>query len=176
MRGLALATPVGAPSMKTRRRSAEPSSPRARPSIRSPVPSRSSTTADHKVRRSAASVGGLKSMGGVPDGCCAAEGATGDSPYDWWRHRRRDRRPSSPRSVIRHSRLGRTGSSSAVWIPRPKRYGPEVELDLPRSAVGINEYIYALSLRHPEAVRYASVRPAQRPRWRGMRREAPAAA
>ena len=44
----------------------------------------------------------------------------------------------------------------ACWIPRPKSYGAAVQLDLPRSAVGVNEYIYALSLRHPEAVRCAA--------------------
>ena len=44
----------------------------------------------------------------------------------------------------------------ACWIPRPAAFGAAVQLDLPRSAVGVNEYIYALSLRHPEAVRCAA--------------------
>ena len=42
----------------------------------------------------------------------------------------------------------RLDRSMACWIPRPKSYGAAVQLDLPRSAVGVNEYIYALSLRH----------------------------
>ena len=33
----------------------------------------------------------------------------------------------------------------ACWIPRPRSFGEAVQLDLPRSAVGVNEYIYALT-------------------------------
>ena len=51
----------------------------------------------------------------------------------------------------------------ACWIPRPRSFGDAVQLDLPRSAVGVNEYIYALSLRHPEAVRCAAGPPSLPP-------------
>ena len=66
-----------APGMKRRTRSAAPSSPRAMPSTRSPAPSHSSATTDQKVSWSVGSLGALKSLGGVPDGCCAGEAGTG---------------------------------------------------------------------------------------------------
>ena len=49
--------------------------------------------------------------------------------------------------------LGRGGAASCCWIPRPRSFGEAVELDLPRTYVGVNEYLYALSRRHPQAVR-----------------------
>ena len=54
--------------------------------------------------------------------------------------------------------LGRGGSGSVTWLPRPTSYSATVQLDVPRLAVGVNEYLYALSLRHPEAVRCGSPR------------------
>ena len=64
---------------------------------------------------------------------------------------------SSPTKLakIRAPALGRAGQASYCWIPRPAPYGDAVECSPPRSAVGINEYIYALSQRHPAAVRCA---------------------
>ena len=49
--------------------------------------------------------------------------------------------------------LGRGGAASCCWIPRPRSFGEAVELELPRTYVGVNEYLYALSRRHPQAVR-----------------------
>ena len=64
-------------SMERKRRAKPASTPRAHSSTRSPSPSRSSSTTDQKVSQSAASVGMLKSMGGVPGGYCAGEGDNG---------------------------------------------------------------------------------------------------
>ena len=98
----------------------------------------------------------LKSMGGVPGGYCAGEGDNGGKLTTHMigggtagvnAVKTRQDQCSSTRA--------RWYTASACWIPRPPAFGTAVELDLPRSAVGINEYIYALSLRHPEAVRCA---------------------
>ena len=68
---------------------------------------------------------------------------------------------SSPtkRARLAAPAVGRGGSATACWIPRPKAFGEAVELDLPRSAVGVHEYLYALSLRHPDAVKCAAALP-----------------
>ena len=68
---------------------------------------------------------------------------------------------SSPtkRARLTAPAVGRGGSAAACWIPRPKAFGEAVELDLPRSAVGVHEYLYALSLRHPDAVKCAAALP-----------------
>jgi len=68
---------------------------------------------------------------------------------------------SSPTKLakIRAPAVGRSGEATYCWIPRPALYGDAVECSPPRSAVGINEYIYALSQRHPDAVRCANDRP-----------------
>ena len=49
--------------------------------------------------------------------------------------------------------LGRGGSLAYPKIPRPKGWGTEFSTSAPRTAVGINEYLYALSQRGHGAVR-----------------------
>ena len=55
--------------------------------------------------------------------------------------------------AIAASALGRGGTSSHCWLPRPKSYSKAVKLEVPRTGSGLNEYYYALSLRHPHAIR-----------------------
>ena len=65
---------------------------------------------------------------------------------------------SSPTKLTKISApaLGRGGAASCCWVPRPPSYGAAFEPEVPRSWTGINEYLYALSLRHPAAVRCAT--------------------
>ena len=52
--------------------------------------------------------------------------------------------------------IGRGGAATCDWVPRPPRSTEVFEPDVPRSKVGFNEYMYALSRRHPAAVWCAS--------------------
>ena len=52
--------------------------------------------------------------------------------------------------------IGRGGVATCDWVPRPPRSTEVFEPDVPRSKVGVNEYLYALSRRHPAAVWCAS--------------------
>ena len=67
-------------------------------------------------------------------------------------------RQSSPtkRAKIRPARLGSDGSFTYDWLPRPASWPAAGRLLAERNATGINEYLYLLSLRHPEAIRCAS--------------------
>ena len=55
--------------------------------------------------------------------------------------------------MISQPAVGRGRCASTCWIPRLASYKEAVFQ--PRTMVGSNEYLYALSRRHPEAVRWA---------------------
>jgi len=59
----------------------------------------------------------------------------------------------SKRAKIPPGRLGAGGSFTCTWLPRPAAWPSTGKMVLPRNADGINEYIYILSLRHPDAIR-----------------------
>ena len=59
----------------------------------------------------------------------------------------------SKRAKVAPGRLGAGGSFTITWLPRPAAWPPTGQMVLPRNADGINEYLYILSLRHPDAIR-----------------------
>ena len=61
----------------------------------------------------------------------------------------------SKRTAVRTARLGAGGEFTMDKLPRPSEWPEAVQLTLPRSTTGINEYIYALAKRHPDAIRCA---------------------
>ena len=58
-------------------------------------------------------------------------------------------------ALIQAPALGRGGALTYPRRPRPKGWCAGVELSAPRTAVGINEYLHALSHRDHGAVRRA---------------------
>ena len=59
----------------------------------------------------------------------------------------------SPTKITKITAAGRGGAHTYCLFPRPKVYSAQVQSSLPRTAVGVNEYFYALSLREHGAVR-----------------------
>lgn len=51
----------------------------------------------------------------------------------------------SKRTAVRTARLGAGGEFTMDKLPRPSEWPEAVQLTLPRSTTGINEYIYALA-------------------------------
>ena len=65
-----------------------------------------------------------------------------------------DRQSSSTRrSKIRPARLGASGDWTHDRLPRAAAWPDSGALSTPRNSTGINEYLYSLSLRWPDAVR-----------------------
>ena len=73
-------------------------------------------------------------------------------------------RQASPtkRAKIQPSRIGVDDETFTLdWLPRPAGWPLTGQLSAPRNAVGVNEYLYLLSRRHPDAVKYASLPPSR---------------
>ena len=51
------------------------------------------------------------------------------------------------------ARVGVDAEFTHAWLQRPQSWPLSGQLLLPRAALGINEYLHMLSLRHPDAVR-----------------------
>lgn len=57
---------------------------------------------------------------------------------------------------------GRGGLTAYPKVPRPRGFGTDFATSAPRTAAGVNEYLYALSLRDHGAVSCASTLGEQR--------------
>ena len=64
---------------------------------------------------------------------------------------------STRRSKIRPARLGASGDWTHDRLPRAAAWPETGALSTPRNSTGINEYLYSLSLRWPEAVRCSAL-------------------
>ena len=64
-----------------------------------------------------------------------------------------DSERAGKRVKARHAAVGRDASHTFPRQPRPSEWGDGLMADVPRNAVGVNEYIRAMSKSHPELVR-----------------------